>query len=112
IPNRSRERPRGVCQRVLRFKEQTPEAEMDYATCQRTDQRLDEVLPDLCILGATWKLGSGQPAQPIQLRRAELTPVARGWHEFIIHSIIPTDNFSNNNFSKTCKILKLSTWRS
>ncbi|MED6187427.1 hypothetical protein PIB30_076390 [Stylosanthes scabra] len=75
--------------RVLRFKEQTPEAETDYATRQRTDQRLDEVLPDLCISGATWKLGSSQPAQPIQLRRAELTPLARGWHEAIlIHSII------------------------
>ncbi|MED6127056.1 hypothetical protein PIB30_084430, partial [Stylosanthes scabra] len=76
----------------LRFKKQTPEAEMDYATRQRTDQRLDEVLSDICIPGATWKLGSGQPAQPIQLRRAELTPLARGWHEFIIHSIILTGN--------------------
>ncbi|MED6186910.1 hypothetical protein PIB30_071275, partial [Stylosanthes scabra] len=64
--------------RVLRFKEQTPEAETDYATHQRTNQRLDEVLPDLCIPGVTWKLGSGQPAQPIQLRKAELTPLARG----------------------------------
>ncbi|MED6139125.1 hypothetical protein PIB30_080934 [Stylosanthes scabra] len=43
--------------RVLRFKEQTQEAETDYASCQRTDQRLNEVLPDLCIPGATWKLG-------------------------------------------------------
>ncbi|MED6126947.1 hypothetical protein PIB30_083391, partial [Stylosanthes scabra] len=67
--------------RVLRFKEQTPEAEADYATRQRTDQRLDEVLLDLCILGATWKLGSGQPAQPIQLRRAELTLLPRGWQQ-------------------------------
>ncbi|MED6137421.1 hypothetical protein PIB30_064881 [Stylosanthes scabra] len=78
--------------RVLRFKEHTPEAETNYATRQRTDQRLDEVLTDLCIPGATWRLSSGQPAQPIQLRRAELTPLARGWHEFIIHSIIPTGN--------------------
>ncbi|MED6188285.1 hypothetical protein PIB30_084489 [Stylosanthes scabra] len=81
-----------ISRRVLRFKEQTPEAETDYATRQRMDQRINEVLPDLCITGATWKLGSSQPAQPIQLRRAELTPLARGWHEFIIHSIIPTGN--------------------
>ncbi|MED6165894.1 hypothetical protein PIB30_103958 [Stylosanthes scabra] len=54
--------------RVLRFKEQTPDAEMDYPTRQRRDQRLDEVLTDLCIPGATWRLSSGQPAQPIQLR--------------------------------------------
>ncbi|MED6212701.1 hypothetical protein PIB30_086104, partial [Stylosanthes scabra] len=51
--------------RVLRFKEQTPDAEIDYTTRQRTDQRLDEVLTDLCIPGATWRLSSGQPAQPI-----------------------------------------------
>ncbi|MED6113848.1 hypothetical protein PIB30_074684 [Stylosanthes scabra] len=78
--------------RVLKFKEQTPEAEMDYTTRQTMDQRLDEALTDLCIPGATWRLSSGQPAQPIQLRRAELTPLAHGWHEFIIHSIIPTGN--------------------
>ncbi|MED6138933.1 hypothetical protein PIB30_079189 [Stylosanthes scabra] len=53
---------------------------------------LDEVLQDLCIPGATWRLSSGQPAQPIQLRRAELTPLALGWQELIIHSIIPTGN--------------------
>ncbi|MED6141642.1 hypothetical protein PIB30_105431, partial [Stylosanthes scabra] len=80
--------------RVLRFREQTPGAKTDYTTRQNSDQRLDEVLQDLCILGATWRLSSGQPAQPIQLRRAELTPLARGWQEFIIHSIIPTGNKS------------------
>ncbi|MED6128250.1 hypothetical protein PIB30_095822 [Stylosanthes scabra] len=65
-----------------------------YATRQRTDQRLDEFLTDLCIPRATWRLSYGQPAQPIQLRRAELTPLARGWQEFIIYSIIPTGNKS------------------
>ncbi|MED6128079.1 hypothetical protein PIB30_094283 [Stylosanthes scabra] len=54
--------------------------------------RINEVLQDLCIPGTTWRLISGQLAQPIQLRRAELTPLARG--EFIIHSIIPTGNKS------------------
>ncbi|MED6198437.1 hypothetical protein PIB30_066281 [Stylosanthes scabra] len=90
--------------RVLRFKEQTLEAEKDYATRQRTDQRLDEVLTDLCIPGATWRLSSGRPAQPIQLRRAELTPLARGWHEFIIHSIIPTDNKSEITIARAILI--------
>ncbi|MED6200637.1 hypothetical protein PIB30_087160 [Stylosanthes scabra] len=93
IYNQSGLSPENI-KRVLRFKEQTPEVETNYATRQRTDQRLDEVLPDLCISRATWKLGSGKPAQPIQLRRAELTPLAHGWHEFIIHSIIPTSNRS------------------
>ncbi|MED6172080.1 hypothetical protein PIB30_046761 [Stylosanthes scabra] len=90
--------------RVLRFKEQTPDAETDYATRQRTDQRLDEVLTDLCIPGATWRLSSGQPAQPIQLRRAELTPLACGWQEFIIHSIIPTDNKSEITIARAILI--------
>ncbi|MED6213860.1 hypothetical protein PIB30_097456, partial [Stylosanthes scabra] len=71
---------------------------------KRTDQRLDEVLPDLFIPGATWKLGSGQPAQPIQLRRAELTPLAHGWHEFIIHSIIPTGNRSEITIARAILI--------
>ncbi|MED6150322.1 hypothetical protein PIB30_071207 [Stylosanthes scabra] len=90
--------------RVLRLKEQNREAETDYATHKRMDQRLDEVLRDLCIPGATWKLGSGQPAQPIQLRRAEFTPLARGWHEFIIHSIIPISNRSEITIARAILI--------
>ncbi|MED6114149.1 hypothetical protein PIB30_077525 [Stylosanthes scabra] len=80
--------------RVMRFKAETIWAEMDYKTRQATDQKLDEVLADLCIPGATWKLSSGQPAVPIQLRRTELHPLAKGWQEFIIHSLIPTGNKS------------------
>ncbi|MED6164829.1 hypothetical protein PIB30_093903 [Stylosanthes scabra] len=55
--------------RVMRFKEETPGVETDYTTRQATDQRLDEVLVELCI-----------PAQ--------------GWQEFIIHSLVPTGNKS------------------
>ncbi|MED6222939.1 hypothetical protein PIB30_069256 [Stylosanthes scabra] len=80
--------------RVMRFKSSTAGAETDYKTRQASDQRLDEVLADLCILGATWKLSSGQPAVPIQLRRTELHPLAKGWQEFIIHSLVPTGNKS------------------
>ncbi|MED6148886.1 hypothetical protein PIB30_057247 [Stylosanthes scabra] len=39
-------------------------------------------------------MSSSQPDQPIQLKRQDLTQLARGWHEFIIHSIIPTGNKS------------------
>ncbi|MED6141432.1 hypothetical protein PIB30_103360 [Stylosanthes scabra] len=74
--------------------EKLGQATIDYTTLLNSDQRLDKVLQDLCIPGATWRLSSGQPAQPIQLRRAELKPLARGWHEFIIHSIMPTGNKS------------------
>ncbi|MED6211412.1 hypothetical protein PIB30_073451 [Stylosanthes scabra] len=41
--------------RVMRFKVETLGAETDYKTRQATDQRLDEVLADLCIPGATWR---------------------------------------------------------
>ncbi|MED6214219.1 hypothetical protein PIB30_100846, partial [Stylosanthes scabra] len=78
--------------RVMRFKAETQGAEMDYRTRQATDQRLDEVLAKLCIPRGTWKLSSSQPAVPIQLRRTELLPLARGWQEFIIHSLAPTGN--------------------
>ncbi|MED6224778.1 hypothetical protein PIB30_087429 [Stylosanthes scabra] len=44
--------------------------------------------------GATWKLSTGQLRVPIHLRRQELNPVARGWHEFSIHSLIPSSNRS------------------
>ncbi|MED6189433.1 hypothetical protein PIB30_095972 [Stylosanthes scabra] len=50
------------------------------------------------------RLSSGQPAQPIQLRRGELTPLARGWHEFIIHSIIPTGNKSEITIARAILI--------
>ncbi|MED6186171.1 hypothetical protein PIB30_064209 [Stylosanthes scabra] len=78
----------------MRFKAETEVAETDYRTRQATDQRLDEVLGELCIPGATWKLSSSQPAVPIQLRRNELLPLAQGWQECIIHSLVPTGNKS------------------
>ncbi|MED6165053.1 hypothetical protein PIB30_096007 [Stylosanthes scabra] len=78
--------------RVMRFKSSTAGAETDYKTCQASDQRLDEVLADLCIPGVTWKQSSGQPAVPIQLRMTELHPLAKGWQEFIIHSLVLTGN--------------------
>ncbi|MED6128513.1 hypothetical protein PIB30_098652 [Stylosanthes scabra] len=61
-------------------------AATDFETRKEHDQQLDQVLADLCIPGATWKLSTGQLRVPIQLRRQELNPVARGWHEFSIHT--------------------------
>ncbi|MED6163318.1 hypothetical protein PIB30_078721 [Stylosanthes scabra] len=76
--------------RVMRFKRETAGALTYFKTRQALNQRLDEVLADLCIPGASWKLSSSQPPVPIQLRRTELQPLARGWQEFIIHSLVPT----------------------
>ncbi|MED6140945.1 hypothetical protein PIB30_098515 [Stylosanthes scabra] len=67
-----------IIRRVMRFNAETLGVETDYKTRQVIDQRLDEVLADLCIPGATWRLSSSQPAVPIQLRRTELLPLARG----------------------------------
>ncbi|MED6174245.1 hypothetical protein PIB30_067300 [Stylosanthes scabra] len=39
--------------RVMRFKRETAGAKTDYNTRKAIDQRLDEVLRDLCISGAT-----------------------------------------------------------
>ncbi|MED6225868.1 hypothetical protein PIB30_097817 [Stylosanthes scabra] len=90
--------------RVLRFKDNTLGATTDYTTRLNSDQRQDQVLQDLCILGATWRLSFCQPSQLIQLRRAELTPLAREWHEFIIHSIIPTENKSEITIARVILI--------
>ncbi|MED6165954.1 hypothetical protein PIB30_104544, partial [Stylosanthes scabra] len=78
--------------RVMKFKDQTQGAATDYNTRLATNQKLDEVLRELCIPEATWKLGTGQNPQPIQLRRKELQPLARGWLELIIHNIQPSSN--------------------
>ncbi|MED6139087.1 hypothetical protein PIB30_080579 [Stylosanthes scabra] len=90
--------------RVLRFKDNTPGATTDYTTRLNSDQRLDQVLQDLYIPEATWRLSPGQLAQPIQLSRADLTPLARRWHEFIIHSIIPIGNKSEITIARAILI--------
>ncbi|MED6173458.1 hypothetical protein PIB30_059666 [Stylosanthes scabra] len=74
---------------VLRIRIMTQGTETDFKTRQMEDQRLEEVIRDICMPGARWKMSSTQPPHPIQLRRQDLTPVARGWAEFIIHSMIP-----------------------
>ncbi|MED6226032.1 hypothetical protein PIB30_099499 [Stylosanthes scabra] len=69
-------------------------ATTDFETRKEHDQQLDRVLADLCMPEITWKLSTGELRVPIQLRRQELNPVARGWHEFSIHSLIPSSNRS------------------
>ncbi|MED6224504.1 hypothetical protein PIB30_084717 [Stylosanthes scabra] len=64
--------------RVMRFKAEVEGARTDFETRKAHDQQLDNVLADLCMPGATWKLSTGQQKVPIQLRRQELNPRARG----------------------------------
>ena len=66
------------------------------------DQRLDQVLRDICVEGAQWKRDSR--GKPIQLRRLDLKPVARGWLEFIQRSIIPTSNRSEVTIDRAIMI--------
>ncbi|MED6199233.1 hypothetical protein PIB30_074000 [Stylosanthes scabra] len=79
---------------MMRFKAQVEGARTDFETRKEYDQQLDSVFADLCMPGATWKLSTGQQRVPIQLRRQELNPIARGWHELSIHSLIPSSNRS------------------
>ncbi|MED6223757.1 hypothetical protein PIB30_077192 [Stylosanthes scabra] len=79
---------------VMHFRAQVQGATTNFETRKEHDQQLDRVLVDLCMPGATWKLSTGQLRVPIQLRRQELNPVAIGWHEFSIHSLIPSSNRS------------------
>ncbi|MED6164696.1 hypothetical protein PIB30_092633 [Stylosanthes scabra] len=79
---------------VMRFKAQVEGARTGFETRKAHDQQLDNVLADLCMPGATWKLSTCQQRVSIQLRRQELNPLARGWHELSIHSLIPSSNRS------------------
>ncbi|MED6150214.1 hypothetical protein PIB30_070244 [Stylosanthes scabra] len=54
------------------------------------NQDLENVIQDLCVRGSTWELGARN--NPMYLKRRDLRPLARGWHEFIIHNILPTSN--------------------
>ncbi|MED6117196.1 hypothetical protein PIB30_107768 [Stylosanthes scabra] len=38
--------------KVMRIRDNTPGAEIDYETCQHSNRQLDEVLRDLCVEGA------------------------------------------------------------
>ncbi|QHO00441.1 uncharacterized protein DS421_13g406580 [Arachis hypogaea] len=49
-----------------------------------------KVLRDICVPGAQWKLDS--KGAPNQLKKTELILIAKGWLDFIQHSIIHTSN--------------------
>ncbi|MED6164890.1 hypothetical protein PIB30_094426 [Stylosanthes scabra] len=58
----------------------------------RANRDADAILRDICVEGAVWETGAHM--NPLKLRRQDLTPLARGWHDFIIHNIKPTSNQS------------------
>ncbi|MED6113746.1 hypothetical protein PIB30_073710 [Stylosanthes scabra] len=46
---------------VLRIRFMTQGAKTDFKTRQMEDQRLEEVIRDICMPGARWKMSSSQP---------------------------------------------------
>ncbi|MED6162536.1 hypothetical protein PIB30_071399 [Stylosanthes scabra] len=54
------------------------------------DQRLGDVLRDICEDHAQWKLDI--KGNPSQLRRHDLKPTAKGWLDFVRCSLMPTSN--------------------
>ncbi|MED6214822.1 hypothetical protein PIB30_107120 [Stylosanthes scabra] len=66
------------------------------------NQDLDAVTRDICVEGAVWSLGARN--NPLYLNRSDLNPVARGWHEFIIHNIMPTTNQSEVTLNRAMLI--------
>ncbi|MED6193494.1 hypothetical protein PIB30_020109 [Stylosanthes scabra] len=80
--------------KVMRFKEETHGAQFNYHQRHPTEEELNLILRELCEDDATWKMGKGKDPKPIQLRRPELTNLARGWQEFVIYNLLPTGNKS------------------
>ncbi|MED6185548.1 hypothetical protein PIB30_058187 [Stylosanthes scabra] len=66
------------------------------------NQDLDAVTRDICEEGAVWSLGARN--NPLYLKRSDLNTVARGWHEFIIHNIMPTTNQSEVTLNRAVLI--------
>ncbi|MED6115647.1 hypothetical protein PIB30_092684 [Stylosanthes scabra] len=58
------------------------------------DDEYPEIREQIALRGWRRLLSMGQQRVPIQLRRQELNPTARGWHELSIHSLILSSNRS------------------
>ncbi|MED6124141.1 hypothetical protein PIB30_056265 [Stylosanthes scabra] len=93
---------------ILKLRSDTPDARTGYESCREGDQSLDEVIRTLCVPTATCKL-SANNRKPTQLKRHDLLPLARGWHEFIVHSIIPTCNKSEITVARVLLIHSIIT---
>ncbi|RYR61926.1 hypothetical protein Ahy_A04g019186 [Arachis hypogaea] len=78
------------------FKQPSYEERVTY------DQRCVDVLSDLCKVGMDWVLDS--QGQPLKLRRGDLVPQAKGWHDIVRRSLIPTSNNSEVTINKAIMI--------
>ncbi|MED6223341.1 hypothetical protein PIB30_073057 [Stylosanthes scabra] len=73
----------------------------------QNDVRPDDVLRELCVEGAQWVLHDD--GRHHFLRRTDLKPMARGWYEFVIRSIMPTGNRSEVNVERAVLIHSIIT---
>ncbi|KAL4287062.1 hypothetical protein AHAS_Ahas19G0148600 [Arachis hypogaea] len=77
--------------KVLKIRPRSfPKASYEERT--KGDQRHEEILNDICILGAEWFLDSN--GNPNQLKRGDFIPEEKGWLEIVRRSILPTSNNS------------------
>ncbi|RYR61927.1 hypothetical protein Ahy_A04g019188 [Arachis hypogaea] len=79
-----------------RFKQRSYEERVTY------EQRCVDVLSDLCKVGMDWVLDS--QGQPLKLRRGDLIPQAKGWHDIVRRSLIPTSNNSEVTINRAIMI--------
>ncbi|MED6226645.1 hypothetical protein PIB30_105921, partial [Stylosanthes scabra] len=87
---------------VMKFKGPL-NTEMSYKTRMITaNLDPDAIIRDLCVEGAVWELGAQN--NPRILKRTDLIPIAKCWHEFIIHNILPTKNQSEITLDRTVLI--------
>ncbi|MED6176350.1 hypothetical protein PIB30_087364 [Stylosanthes scabra] len=77
---------------VLRLDEQLESDTNFRRRMNPANQNLENVIQDLCVRGSTWELGARN--NPLYLKHRDLRPLARGWHKFIIHNILPMSNQS------------------
>ncbi|XP_052113761.1 uncharacterized protein LOC127744925 [Arachis duranensis] len=79
-----------------RFKQPSYEERVKY------DPRCVDVLSDLCKVGMDWVLDSHK--QPLKLRRGDLIPQAKGWHDIVRRSLISTSNNSEVTLNRAIMI--------
>ncbi|MED6141736.1 hypothetical protein PIB30_106501 [Stylosanthes scabra] len=67
--------------RVMRFKAEVEGARTDFETQKAHDQRLDNVLADLCMPGATCKLSTGEDVCAEEIIADKIIKIAQGIKE-------------------------------
>ena len=73
-----------------------------YEERVENDPRYVDVVSDLCRVGTDWVLDSH--GRPLKLRRGDLIPQAKGWHDIVRRSLISTSNNSEVTVNRAIMI--------